>query len=481
MPLANRIIKNSIALWSSQAFHSLVSLCAVAIIARYLGIERFGEYGFVLAICNIFQVITDMGANQIFIREVARQPEKVNEYFTANLIIMAIFGTLVFILILGTVSCFHPGRHIVFAAVVGAVAVIMLFVGQLFSAVFQAYEKMGYVAIMRSLGYAIYILFVIIAVKVDGGIVSIFTALLLQNISACIAGYGFTRKYFFTPRVVFNGSRVREVLLEAWPIGIKAMLRKMSYRVDILFLKALSSPVDLGLFNGIYRIILQLQFIPRNLTSALFPVFSRLSNKEETLLADVHSRSAKFLFIGCIPLLTIFLVFPKEVISIVLGREFIAAVPLMRILAIALALLFFSTLFIKMLTALNKQTWATFCVALSLAANVICDIALIPTWGFMGAGIATLVAETLLFSLTGFLVIRYLVIRSLVSAGLKLIIAGAVMATVWVGFGAGVKWFTLIMGGLSYPLMLWVLQVFDDQESVWIQNGMRRLMGLANV
>ena len=87
MPLANRIIKNSIALWSSQAFHSLVSLCAVAIIARYLGIERFGAYGFVLAICNIFQVITDMGANQIFIREVARQPEKVNEYFTANLFI----------------------------------------------------------------------------------------------------------------------------------------------------------------------------------------------------------------------------------------------------------------------------------------------------------------------------------------------------------------------------------------------------------
>jgi hypothetical protein len=99
----------------------------------------------------------------------------------------------------------------------------------------------------------------------------------------------------------------------------------------------------------------------------------------------------------------------------------------------------------------------------------------------MGAGIATLVAETLLFSLTGVLVIRYLAIRPLVGAGLKLIIAGAVMVMVWVGFGAGATWFTLIMGGLSYPLMLWVLQVFDDQESVWIHNEMRKLMRLANV
>jgi hypothetical protein len=99
----------------------------------------------------------------------------------------------------------------------------------------------------------------------------------------------------------------------------------------------------------------------------------------------------------------------------------------------------------------------------------------------MGAGIATLAAETLLFSLTGFMVIRYLVIRPLISAGLKLIIAGTIMAMVWVWFGAGATWFTLIMGGLSYPVMLWVLHVFDRQESLWIENGMRRLMGLVNV
>ena len=475
MALVNRVIKNSVALWGSQGFHSLVSLCAIAIIARYLGVARFGEYGFVLAICNIFQVITDMGANQILIREVARRRDNVEEYFTANLIIMGFFGTLVFLLIIGTVYAFRPGQEMLTAAVIGAFAVILLFVSQLFGAVFQAFEKMEFVALMRSLGYGFYLGGVVLVVAVDGGMLGVFAALLVQNVVACIAGYGLTRRYFFKPRLVLNTARVREVLGEGWPVGANAMLRKLTYRVDILFLKAMATPTDLGLFNGMYRIILQLQFIPRNVTSALFPVFSRFAGEETSSLSDVHSRSAKFLFTGCVPIVAALLIFPEQIISLVLGQDFVVAVPLMRLLAAALALLFLSTLFINMLTALNKQRQAAGCVAACLGMNIICDILFIPTYGFLGAGMATLAAETLLFLVTGGLVLRYLVVGPLVGSGVKLCMAGLVMAAVWVGFGSQTTWYTFVMGGLAYPFLLWGFRVFDDQESVWIQTQVKRL------
>lgn len=475
MVLANRVIKNSISLWSSEAFHMLVSLVTVAIIARYLGVERFGDYGFVLAMCNIFQVMTDMGTNQVFIREVARNPEKVQEYFTANVLTMVILGTLVFFLIIASIYCFPSSRDLLRAAAIGAIAVILLFFSQLFSAVFQAYERMQFEAFMRSLGYSIYLTVVILVVRFDAGIEGIFTALLIQNVIACIAGYGFTRKYFFKPKFILNRSRVVEVFREGWPIGLTFMLRKISYRIDILFLKAFSSRADLGLFNGIYRINLQLQFIPRNITNALFPSFSRLSKDKEPSFIDVQSRSVKFLLMGCIPILAILMVFPKEVISLVLGKEFVKAFPLMRILTLSLGLQFFSILFIKTLFAFNKQRVATVCVAACLAANILGDILLIPTLGYIGAGIATLVAETLLFGLTGLSVARYLAIRSLLGASAKLIIAGAVMVILWIGFGGKATLLTLLLGGLSYPLFLWRLHVLDDQESLWFRDQMKRL------
>lgn len=475
MPLADRVIKNSLSLWSSEAVHILVGIITIAITARYLGVERFGDYGFVLAVCNIFQVITDMGANQVFIREVARVPEKVHEYFTANLLIMSILGIGVFFLIIASIYFFPSSRYLLLPAAIGAVGVILLFFSQLFSAVFQAYEKMQYDAFMRSLSYSIYLIFVILAVRFDAGIVGIFIAMLIQNIFACIAGYVFTRKYFFKPRFILNRSMVREVFHEGFPMGIAFMLRKVSYRIDVMFLKALSSRADLGLFNGIYRINLQLQFIPRNVTSALFPVFSQLSKEKGTKLMDIHSRSAKFLLIGYIPILAILIVFPGEVISLVLGKDFVQAISLMRILAVSLGLQFFSILFIRTLYALNKQRGAVFCLAMCLAANILCDILFIPTWGYIGAGIATLIAEALLFVLTGLLVVPHLAIRPLLGAGIKLIMAGMVMVILWSGFGGKATLLTLIIGGLSYPLLLWVLHVLDDQESLWFRDQMKRL------
>jgi O-antigen/teichoic acid export membrane protein len=473
--LADRVAKNSLALWSSEAFHILINLGAVAIIARYLGVERFGDYGFVLAVCNIFQVITDMGTNQVFIREVARDPEKVQEYFTANLLTMAILGTLVFFLIIASIYFFPSSRHLLSAAAIGAIAVILLFFSQLFSAVFQAYEKMQYETFMRSLGYSIYLAGVILVVRFDAGIEGIFIALLIQNVIACIAGYWFTRKYFFKPNFLFNRSRVVEVLREGWPIGFTFLLRKISYRIDILFLRAFSSRADLGLYNGIYRINLQLQFIPRNVTNALFPAFSRLSKDKETKFMDVQSRSVKFLLMACIPIVAILMVFPEEVISLVLGKEFVKAVPLMRILTLSLGLQFFSIMFIKTLYAVNRQRIATLCVAACLAANILGDILLIPTMGYIGAGIATLVAETVLFGLTGLSVARYLAMRPILGAGLKSITAGLVMVILWIAFGGKAAIFTFILGILSYPLLLWGLHILDDQESLWFRDLIKRL------
>jgi O-antigen/teichoic acid export membrane protein len=272
-----------------------------------------------------------------------------------------------------------------------------------------------------------------------------------------------------------NRSRVIEVFREGLPIGLTFLLRKISYRIDILFLKAVSSLTDLGLFNGIYRIILQLQFIPRNVTNALFPVFSRLSKEKENKFIDVQSRSVKFLLIGFIPIMAILMVFSKEVISIILGKEFVKAVPLMRILTLSLGFQFFSILFIKTLYALNRQRVAIVCVAACLAVNILGDIFLIPAWGYIGAGIATLLAETLLFGLTGLSVARYLSVRSLLSAGAKLVIAGSVMVIFWIGLGDRANLLTLILGGLSYPSLLWVLHVLDDQESLWVRDQMKKL------
>ena len=61
---SSRVLTNSFFLMLKEGFHAIVSICVVAILARYFSIEKFGDYAFILALCNIFQVTTDMGVNR---------------------------------------------------------------------------------------------------------------------------------------------------------------------------------------------------------------------------------------------------------------------------------------------------------------------------------------------------------------------------------------------------------------------------------
>ena len=51
-----------------RIYHAVLNLFAVALIARYLKVDVFGEYAFISVVCNIFMVVTDMGINRIGIR-----------------------------------------------------------------------------------------------------------------------------------------------------------------------------------------------------------------------------------------------------------------------------------------------------------------------------------------------------------------------------------------------------------------------------
>jgi len=129
----------------------VTNLVAVGIIARYLPLPVFGDYGFVLAVCMIFSVVTDMGTNQIMIREIARNKDKAREFYSAGLIVKLALSLLTMVLI-GTVAFVAANRPgIMNAAFIGAVAVTLNMIGDVPESVFRAYERMELNACIRGI------------------------------------------------------------------------------------------------------------------------------------------------------------------------------------------------------------------------------------------------------------------------------------------------------------------------------------------
>src|SRR3989475_12142022 len=99
-----------------------------------------------------------------------------------------------------------------------------------------------------------------------------------------------------------------------------------------------------------------------------------------------------------------------------LTRGFEQSIPVLRILAPSVVLIFVNNAFIYALTAINRQVDFTRLALFSLAVNVGLNVALIPPYGYLGAAAASTITEVALFAGGWWLLRRHLAALSIVGA-----------------------------------------------------------------
>ena len=91
---AKIIIKNATYLFFGRMATGLMSLLLMAVIARKLGVDKFGAYTLALTIAGFFGVASDFGSSYLTIREVARDKSKTGEYLLNGTIVKILLNVL---------------------------------------------------------------------------------------------------------------------------------------------------------------------------------------------------------------------------------------------------------------------------------------------------------------------------------------------------------------------------------------------------
>jgi O-antigen/teichoic acid export membrane protein len=388
-----KIMKNSVAILAGRIYHAILSLIAVGLIARYLKVERFGDYAFILAVCSVFMVVTDMGIHRISIREMSRDLAKANDVFWASSFAKVLLSVITFLGIALTINIMSHDKDVIHATYICAIGVIVFFLGDVFLANYIAFEKMGYAALSHFVEGTTYLLFVVLFIQLDSGLDGIFWALFFSYIARICFGIVATHVSFFKLRFGFKPSLSRFLVKEGFPIGVNRILQKASVRVDTILIKLMRSRTEVGLYHGPYRIILTLVLIPQSITEALFPMISRLASESRESMSQALEKSFKFMLVMVIPLAMIMISFSDMIIRVVLGKDFLQSVLALQVFSIVWVVMFFNELFAKFLNASNRQVLAAKAMAICLVVNVILDVILIYLFGYFGAVIATLLAE----------------------------------------------------------------------------------------
>src|SRR5271157_13451 len=170
--------------------------------------------------------------------------------------------------------------------------------------------------------------------------------------------------------------------------------------IDVLMLGLMSNSEQIGLYGAAYRVLNQVLVTYYLLTQVLYPRFVRhgIEDRARMLRAPILLP----LLAAGILLAAIVSVSRRMVLTIMFGHQFLAAAPLLVLLAWSIPLDFMTSYLSNAYIAWGMEKKILVCTGIGAASNIVLNLAFIPSYGARGAAINTLLSYAIFLAALGF-------------------------------------------------------------------------------
>lgn len=466
------LAKNS--LWVMLSNLSLGFVLLMTIISsRVLGDELFGQYTFLLAIATILVDLSVLGTTDYVSIIVAREPDRTGELVANSLGLRLLFGALYLSVCMVVVWISMP-----FALLAGffiALDWIVRTLTHMLRGILRARNRFGWdtraVTIERLSVLGCASAGLLLTQRLEYFALGFFVGRLL-GLLACFHAYN---RLGERVRLEYKHEIWKGILRGGFPIGIRGMLKGISFRVDAFVLGLMRITAEVGWYGAAYK-FLEAGFLFQDAIGGSFqPAISRaFGQKNRRLAADIYGRAYKLLLIlGGLTAAFVF-VNADPITLFIFGAEYINTAAALRILIWSMPLVFGTLTSIVLLDAVGSPGRTVSFFVISTTLNLGLNLMLIPRIGFIGAALTTLVTESFLSA-----ALVYLVFRSGYSFPKTWIIGPVLAAAAFTGIGLLFQPFNLFgttIGLIAYVLVLVALKVFDHVD---LGYGRQLIMRLA--
>ncbi|MBT4850170.1 flippase [Candidatus Parcubacteria bacterium] len=357
MSVANKIFTNTIWQMSIRAVNILIGVFSIALITRMFGSTGYGFYTTTTAFVQIFMILADLGLYLTLLREIskAKDGQEENKIINNIFTIRVLFSILVLILIPVAIQ-FFPYAPIVKTGVI-------YFMGALFfqslittiTAVFSKKLEMHKVAITDLVQKVFYF----------AGLVYFFYNANSLNIilgaNSITTGIGFLIILYFLRkhtklRLAWDFAYWKKIFYVAWPLAITVVLNLLYFKADTLVLSGFHSPETVGIYGAPYRVLEVISTFPHMFLSLILPLLTAAwVNKNTKKFNEILQHNFDFFSILIMGMIALLLLISKPLMITLAGEEFAASGPILNLLVVATASIFYGTLFTYAIVSLGKQ------------------------------------------------------------------------------------------------------------------------------
>jgi len=471
--LGSRALRNTVTVLGAKVVARLIALVTVIYIINSLEPRRYGAFTVLVNCTAIVSVVLDLGFNVLFVREGARHRDDIERYLRNVMSVRLVMSVLSLVLLVGVLMVVGLSDLIV----PGFFLMVLTSYSTLLRNGLYAVQQLGYEAIAVILESVVLLALVLYGRQTHQGVTYFVWAYAAQYAFSCV----YFSVVLAAKRIAVIGWRFEPDLVREWfwkglPFALTFVLTILYFRIDQPLVFALKSQTEAGWYGAAYKPIEALLFIPMTFLSVVFPVLSVYHRERQTEVLDALNRFYKALLLMGWPMSVGIFVLAYPLIAVM--RLYAPSAPALQILALALGFAFVNNAFIGALNASDRQLSFTWAAGWSLAANVVLNLALIPTFGYLGASWATVLTEIALGIAGWVLTARHVGRVPILALSWRIVLAGLVMGVAIFPLRelGGVKVAIPIAAGvLVYTAAVLLLRALSGEEIAWA----RRALALA--
>lgn len=438
--------------------------------ARYLGVSNYGIFGFATSFTAILAVTVDLGINTHVIRHVATDYDSAPKYLGNAMPLKSIFGIGTMILTLIILILMKTDELTLTVTLLFAIEMIIKSFINLLNGSFQAFEEGKYQGIGNTLLHIILLIFILITIFTDFGLIGISISYILANAITLIYTYYAFKNNIAKPKFELDLEFCKQITVLSLPFAVIGLLYTIYYSIDIVMLTNMVGSYASGIYNATYKLISVLTLFYSVYTAVIFPVMSKFFNDDESMLLISFEKSIKYLMLVIIPIAIATVFYSTDIIHLIYGHKYDAASSVLCILIWTVCLLFISGAANSLLNASHKEVAVTKIYAIAAVFNIVLNFVMIPYFSYNGAAITTVLSDLLI------VIIQFYIIYNLghrpnkkLYYDLVKIIAGSIILGIALYFLNLNMWVALPVGIIIYFATVYLLRVFDDDDKYVIK------------
>jgi len=259
----------------------------------------------------------------------------------------------------------------------------------------------------------------------------------------------------------------RQMVKKGYPLMLIHLLQTVFISIDVVLLRTMldNGKEVVGWYNSAYKWFNALQILPSFFTLALFPIISREIGRSMASARRMYEMSLKLMLLLALPIAAATFAAAPVLVGIVAGSEFLPHGSIaLQIVIWSIPIGWLNSVTNYVLISLGLERLQPRAFAIAVGFNIGANILFIPRFGYVAAGVTTILSELVLFVLFAYYLRRrmsgvrwgWLLKRPFIAATLMLI---AIFLGGQIHLLVG-----LVLGTAVYVGSLFALRIIGDEE-----------------